>query len=913
MQKTFTLVRMLCLLLLIHSSTQAQVVGGRHGEVFKATTLQSTLRDPWDIAYGPDNSLWVTESKGYRVRKIDPSTGLMSTVLDIHAFSTNNETTSGLTNTQFNDFKRVFNAGEPGFAWPQGGMMGLAFHPDFTTTKPYVYLAYVRTYTGKNTTTTVNATYPDGQGQYFRTFLTRWTWNSSLQKLTSPVILCDTIPGSNDHNSGRMIIAPVNGVNYLFYALGDMGAGQFDNSSRIIRAQDPASYQGKILRFNLEEDTDAAQTPVNYNRWIPNNNPYNNQAPITGQTAVWAIGIRNNQGFSYATIGGTGRLYGASHGPYSDDEINILEEKKNYGHPLVIGYAADGNYNNAKAGTSTGSLPLIVSESANATALGADYRDPIYSNYPAPRGTGASPWTPYYSIQTIYQNPNIDVDPVAANTQRPQNTNGMWWSEGYSGMEIYPYSTIPGWKNSILLASLKWGRVVRMQVNNSGTGITSVDGVYDTVSYFGGRNRFRDITYSPDGKSLFVVMDSSTTTSGPSANSEVVSACRGCVQKYEFLGFNNNTGKSTIPSHIPIAPGTTNTCDNLSTVVINADNTNLWVPITDANSNIVAEIRANGNNIGTVSTVLYKSGSLREDGSKRLYLNRNMTISVSGSGPFNNNGGVGVRIYLTKAEFETLRDGINSAGWVSGIETTADLGIFKTLGSGCVTGMIGNAAQVAGATIEAFGANGYVMTATITSFSAFYVANNSSMVLPIKLKNFEANWLGSNATLSWMTSSESQADGFDIERSTDGRNFTKIGFIKAKGNSIITNTYRFNDQTLSGITGNTFYYRLKLKDADGKYVYSSVAKLARTASAFVVKVYPNPVNTQATISIFAEKEDKLQWILTDASGRVVRSQTSAIAKGQNNLPIDMNGLPAGMYQLQAKGQYFNQILKLQKQ
>jgi hypothetical protein len=38
-----------------------------------------------------------------------------------------------------------------------------------------------------------------------------------------------TIMGSDDHNSGRMIIAPVGGVNYLFYALGDMGTGNYNN------------------------------------------------------------------------------------------------------------------------------------------------------------------------------------------------------------------------------------------------------------------------------------------------------------------------------------------------------------------------------------------------------------------------------------------------------------------------------------------------------------------------------------------------------------------------------------------------------------------------------------------------------------------------------------------------------------
>lgn len=884
MQKTFTHLRMLCLMLCVYTSAQAQVVGGRLGEVFKSTTLNSNANAPWDVAYGPDGFLWVTEATGYRVRRVNPADGTFTIALDIQHNTTNVQATSGLTNTEFNAMKRTFTGSETNFQWPQGGMMGLAIHPDFNGSKPYVYLAYVRSYTGRNSTNTVNATYPDGQGQYFKTFLTRWTWNSTLGKLTSPVLLCDTLPGSNDHNSGRLTIAPVAGTDYLFYSVGDMGAGQFSNQSRIIRAQDPASYQGKILRFNLEEDADADQGAVDYNKWIPNNNPYGTN------NAVWAIGIRNNQGFSYATIGGTGRLYGSSHGPFSDDEINVIEGEKNYGHPLVIGYA-DGNYNGVKAGASGGSLPTIPAsngEQNNATALGANYRNPLYAFYDASQATVAS----------IYAN---------------QTNNGAWPSEAPSGMEIYTGGAIPGWKNSILLSSLKWGRILRLKLNSDGSAVTTVDGVRDTVTYFGSTNRFRDVTYSPDGKSLFVVMDQSGTTSGPSALNPIVPACAGCIQKYEFLGYNSSAGKSTIPTHIPVAPGTANTCVTLNNVVINADNTNLWVPITDADGNIVAEVRGNGNNIGTVSSVLYKSSTPREDGARRPYLNRNMSISVSGTPPFNTNGGVGVRVYLTKAEFEALRDGTNSTGFSSGIETFEDLGIFKIAGSGCITSLSGNASQVAGATVEAFGTDGYVITATVTSFSAFFVANNSSMVLPIKLKDFTATWLSNNATLSWSTSSEAGAEGFDIERSTDGRSFSSIGFVKAKGNSSVTNTYRFNDQTVGTVTANTIYYRLKLKDADGKYVYSAVSSITRTAAAFVVKVFPNPVKSQATLSVFADKEDKMQWQLTDTRGRVLRSQTSSIVKGQNNIIVDMNDLPAGMYQLQAKGQYFNQILKLQKQ
>ena len=216
-----------------------------------------------------------------------------------------------------------------------------------------------------------------------------------------------------------MIIAPVGGVNYLFYAQGDMGAGQFANKYRTNKAQNQNSYEGKILRFNLEQDGDAA----GLNQWIPNDNPYNT-GPVanpTTQSAVWAMGIRNDQGFAYAKINGKDYLYGASHGPYSDDEINVIDSLKNYGHPYVIGYASDGNYNGSRAGApprvspalSAGAsvLPLIGNEVTNASVYGNKYRDPIFAGY----GKQTSAY-----INNLYVN-------------NPSNSN--WPSEAWSGMD----------------------------------------------------------------------------------------------------------------------------------------------------------------------------------------------------------------------------------------------------------------------------------------------------------------------------------------------------------------------------------------------------------------------------------------------------------------------------------------------
>ena len=109
--------------------------------------------------------------------------------------------------------------------------MGLAIHPDFmkpVNPKKVIFVAYVHTY---------NSTAPGNAGVFYTNRLVRFTYNTTTNKFDSPVQLCDTLPGSSDHNSGRLIIAPVGDSMYLFYAAGDMGAGQFGNESRLNKAR----------------------------------------------------------------------------------------------------------------------------------------------------------------------------------------------------------------------------------------------------------------------------------------------------------------------------------------------------------------------------------------------------------------------------------------------------------------------------------------------------------------------------------------------------------------------------------------------------------------------------------------------------------------------------------------------------
>ena len=865
--------------------TDPVVAGARMGEVFKVTNLISTsvtgtaanrLFDPWEVTYGPDDSLWITEARGYKVKKVHPVNAGQRTILDLGTTSTFNPST----------WRRQFGAGQS--PWPQGGMMGLAIHPDFNASsnpKKYVYLSYVYQYITPTTTTPLVTNYAGESvnGYVFVTWLVRFTYDAGT--LGSPVALCDTIRGSNDHNSGRMIIKSIGGTPYLLYAVGDMGAGQFSNLSRVEKAQWPNSYEGKILRFNLEPDADAGT----YDKWIPNDNPFNVSLGV--QSAVWSIGMRNNQGFAYNPD--LDKIYGASHGPFSDDELNVIEGNRNYGHPLVIGDSTDGNYNNAKPGPIGSSFTLISTERANVQAIntagtstGTTYKNTLYSFYPVAAGNTSTAWT----VQYIYNN-------IASS----QNQNINWKSEGTSGLDIYTKSLIPGWKNSLLTACLKGGRIIRTQLDATGNTIIPTNGT-DTITYFRSVNRFRDIAISPDGKDIYAVVDSSATTSGPTTTNPMVSACAGCLQRYTFLGYSDNAGLSTISTTIPIAPGINNSLTTGTTISIDSNNNNLWVPITDSLGNIIAEIDANGNDLGIVTSTLYKNaGTVRHTSGGTPYLDRSLTISVQNQ-PTSN---VSVRFYLTAAELTALVGASGST--VAGVN---NLLVYKNNDANSINlGALPNSFTPV-AVSKTFGSN-FVLTASIGSFSSFYFTQ-SGFVLPVELLSLSGKYADQSVALDWKTNNENNSAYFTVEKSTTGISFKSIGTVTASGFTTNSTGYAFKDNDLATDFVSTVYYRLKMYDQNGSFKYSNTISVNLPAITGNVIVSPNPVPAVMKAIVNAPADSKSEWRIVDNAGRTVQTGTATIKKGTSQFTVNVSNLPAGTYFLNITGTTLDCKTRFQK-
>jgi len=320
-------------------------------ERFAMRVVAQGLDAPWEITWGPDGQLWVTERRGRRVLRVNPADGAQSVALILP------EAHQSVT---------------------QDGLLGLALDPGLLAggQNDFVYLAF---------------TYDDAAGPAFirRMAVRRYTFDRGTGRLGSPTDLLAGLPVHDDHIAGRLKFGP-DGMLYL--SLGDEGANFGGNRCNANHAQDLptaaeiaaknwTSYQGKILRVAPDGS-------------IPRDNP-----TIGGvRSHVFSYGHRNPQGLVF---GPGGRLYESEHGPDVDDEVNLIEAGGNYGWPRVAGYRDEKSYVYANWSASApapcaslppqgrGGIPPSVPQQAESTFQAPDFKPPIQTFFTVEPATEA--------------------------------------------------------------------------------------------------------------------------------------------------------------------------------------------------------------------------------------------------------------------------------------------------------------------------------------------------------------------------------------------------------------------------------------------------------------------------------------------------------------------------------------------
>jgi hypothetical protein len=178
--------------------------------------------------------------------------------------------------------------------------------------------------------------------------------------------------------------------------------------------------------------------------------------------------------------------------------------------------------------------------------------------------------------------------------------------------------------------------------------------------------------------------------------------------------------------------------------------------------------------------------------------------------------------------------------------------------------------------------------------SAYRTITIAATVLPVTGLQFSGNDSGAVVLLQWSTYTETNNSHFEIQRSTNGSNFQKIGIYKApEGNSESTRAYRFTDYNPAE---GTNYYRLKQYDLDGHFSFSDILRINRQRpKENSWTVYLNPVQNgdHITLTIISLTSQKANLVLTNSTGQRVLSTNLSLQKGTTTYSFSVGNLPAG--------------------
>jgi len=199
----------------------------------------------------------------------------------------------------------------------------------------------------------------------------------------------------------------------------------------------------------------------------------------------------------------------------------------------------------------------------------------------------------------------------------------------------------------------------------------------------------------------------------------------------------------------------------------------------------------------------------------------------------------------------------------------------------------------------------------ISNTSEFSQRSNTSLaLLPVQFVTFKAELQNDKVLVSWSTASEQNSSHYDVERSSNGTDFNRIGSVKAQGNSNSLVNYSFVDANpVAGIS----YYRLRQVDLDNRYVYTKTAVVRNESRSRAFSVWPNPVIDNVNITLTSDRSQNLSLRVVDLNGRVVRSQVVNVQKGMNQVTLNVNSLNKGLYVVQLIGENLNYKDKLIKQ
>ncbi|NOX18323.1 MAG: T9SS type A sorting domain-containing protein [Chlorobi bacterium] len=172
-------------------------------------------------------------------------------------------------------------------------------------------------------------------------------------------------------------------------------------------------------------------------------------------------------------------------------------------------------------------------------------------------------------------------------------------------------------------------------------------------------------------------------------------------------------------------------------------------------------------------------------------------------------------------------------------------------------------------------------------------------IVPVELTSFTAENTGNGIALSWITGTETNNKGFDIQRSDrndENAEWQSVGFVEGKGTTSKRSEYGFVDNDKNASAGKLFY-RLKQIDYDGKFEYSQVLEVETVPTKFALEQnFPNPFNPSTKIKYALPTASAVRLSVFNILGEEVAMLVNKVMQaGYHEVSWSASQLPSGIY------------------
>lgn len=162
--------------------------------------------------------------------------------------------------------------------------------------------------------------------------------------------------------------------------------------------------------------------------------------------------------------------------------------------------------------------------------------------------------------------------------------------------------------------------------------------------------------------------------------------------------------------------------------------------------------------------------------------------------------------------------------------------------------------------------------------------------LPVTWLYVNGKWGNNAAVIKWATASETNTKYFEIEHSSNGISYSKVGTVAAAGNSSLTERYEFLH---TSPTLGKNYYRIKQIDLDGRFTYSTIIVLQKSDLLTNTFIAPNPAHNEITVYFGEDGSKTLQLI--NLNGSVLYTENIGPSITRHTIKFDK--LSPGLYLL----------------